>query len=836
MWIAELWRRLAFLIGRKRFDFGWQWLQEASQDLRYAARIFTSSPGFTLVAALTLALGVGANTAVFSIVDAVLLRPLPYKDPGRLVAIWDRGVHEKELAKLFDSYSDFDEWSRSARSFESVAAATWATPGRILTGHGAAEEILAVPVSLSFFDTLRAEAALGRTFNPDDEKNGCSVVLSDRFWRKKLAADPSLVGQSLTLDRSPCTIVGVMPRGFAFYPDATQMWILLGPDFQPDRQKMVVGVFARLNPGVTIEQAQSEVAALHEALHKADGRERDISPVVYGLQGEFTWLANRNLRTTLAVLSGAVLFVLLIGCLNVANLLLGRAFVREREFAVRAALGCGRSRMMRQLLTEGLLLSGIGGLLGVLVAYGAVRYFRAVNPVELPVGAEVAINIPALVFTGLISICATLLFGMMPAVRTSGVDVNEGLKAGARGAIHGGPAHWVANTLVIAEVALSVVLLVGAGLLMASAFRMESAELGFNPEHLVITKVSLPADSYKSPQQRYRYYEQALRRLDQMPGSSGSALSSNVAPYGGGNQTIEIEGQPVPAGTEIHDVAGQTVSPSYFQVMKVPLQRGRVFDSRDRSESEQAAIVNEALVREYFPRTDPIGKHIRLGDGQNQTPWLNIVGVVGNEKHSTLLHEMSWTESPVVFRPVAQEPRPSLSIVVRTAGEPARIGEEIQRALAGIDGSAPIQTPERMRERLSKSLAYPHFRAIVFTSLALCALILAGVGLHGVLGQFVAQRTREFGLRMAVGAGARDVFLLVARQGGVPVLVGLGIGVCAGLALSRLLTSLLYGVQSADPVNLILMSLALFAVAAIAIASPAMRAAKVDPIIALRAD
>ena len=795
-------------------------------DLRFAARTFAKRPGFTAVAVLTLALGIGATTAVFSIVNAVLLRPLPYKDPDRLTAIWIRSTREKALAKLFATYRDYVEFRDHARTLEIIAAATWAKQtGRVLTGRGPSREVLTIPATASFFDMLGVQAAIGRTFQPEDEGRGCSILLAHKFWASTLASDGSVVGQSLTLNQVPCTVVGVMPERFSFYPGQTQAWVLLGPGFHPEPD-MLVGIFARLKPGVTAAQAQSEVRSLYRAIH-TEGETRYFEPAVYDLHGEFTFLAGRTLRTTLIVVFAAVLLVLLIACLNVANLLLARLSERHRELAVRAALGSGQGRLILQVLTESLLLSVLGAAFGVAVALGAIRYYRYASPIELTVGADVSVNLPVLLFTAALSIASTVIFGLLPAVRASRVDLAERLKAAGRGSVPG--RRGLARTVIAVEMALSFLLLTGAGLLMASAFRMGSEPLGFNPKGVLATRVGLPVSRFPNDAARLRAYDHLLERLEHLPGVAGAVLASKIPPDAGGNQTLEVQGRGTAA--EVHDVGADAVSPEFFDVLNIPLRRGRAFDMRDREHSQPVAIVNEVLVREYFPHTDPLGRQIRIPGGMQ---WLTIVGVVGNLKHTELMNEMSWVETPILYQPLAQAARPAIQVAVRAAGEPANLGREIQRQIAEIDPAIPISEVEALTSRLAKKLTYPRFRAMVLAFFALGALLLSAVGLHGVLSQLVAQRTAEFGVRRAVGAQTRDLLWLVARQGGAPVLAGLAAGVCAALAFSRVLANLLYGIQPADPSALAVVSAILLAVAGIAILSPARRAARVDPMIALR--
>jgi putative ABC transport system permease protein len=790
--------------------------------MRFALRTFAKRPGFTAVAALTLALGIGATTAVFSIVDAVLLRPLPYKNPDRLAAIWITSTREKGLHKLFAVHADYVEFRRHARSFENVSAATWAVRlARVLTGFGPAREVLTIPATANFFETLGVRAAIGRTFTSEDEMNGCSLVVSHKFWTSTLHADPIAVGKTLTLDQKPCTVLGVMPERFSFYPTQAQAWLLLGPDYQPDQDKMMVGIFARLKPGVTLAQAQDEVRSLFRAIHLS-AETRDFEPVVYDLHGEFTFLAGRTLRTTLVLLFASVLLVLLIACLNVANLLLARLSERRREFAVRAALGSGQGRLVRQVLTEGLLLSGLGAALGIAIAYAAVRYFNVVNPIELSVGADVTVSPLVLAFSIVLSVATTLIFGLFPALRASRVDLTQHLETAGRGSGSIQGRHGLAKSVIAVEMAFSFLLLTAAGLLMTSALRMGSEPLGFNPAQLLATRVSLPPSRYSTDRQRIEFYNRLLA-------TPGVALASKIPPEAGGNQVVEIQGRSVASGTEVHGVGADAVSPEFFDVLSIPLRIGRAFGTQDRQDSQPVAIVNESFAQRYFLDTGAIGRQIRLQGGK--MPWLTIVGVVGNLKHAELMNEMTWVETPILYRPVTQEPRESMQVVIRTASTDAR---EIQARIAALDPSIPINDVESLQSRVAKTLAYPRFRAMVLAFFAIGALLLSAVGLHGVLSQLVVQRTPEFGVRKAVGARTHHLLLLIARQGGIPVLAGLAVGLALTLASGRILSNLLYGIQPADPRALALVAIVLLAVATFAILLPAFRAARVDPMIALR--
>jgi len=804
-------------------------LREGLQDLRYGIRLLANSRAFAAVAILTLALGIGANTAVFSIVNGVLLRPLPYREPERLVEILDGSVHEKELSKLFATYNDFREFRRHARSFDELAAATWAVKAPILTGHGDARGVTAIPVSDSFFALLGARPARGRTFIAGDVSRGCSVVLSDAFWQSAFQADQSVVGQTIALDRRACTVLGVMPAAFSFYPRQAQLWTLITPDFPTPLDELLVVPYGRLRRGVTIEQAEADVTALHTALHKSDGKERGLTPSVNPLRQELLWLAGRNVRTTLWVLLAAVGLVLLIACLNVANLLLARSQARGRELAVRTAVGCGRLRLVRQLLTESLLLAGIGGTLGVGVAFAALQYFRAANPVEVPVGAEISLSAPVALFTAAVSVWTAIVFGMAPAWRASRVDLSEALKRGGRGAV-GSRRHGLSRIMVVVEVAFSLVLLAGAGLLMESVLRMETAPLGFDADHVVTARLNLPSQHDSDAAARVRFYDGLEARLAALPGVEAAAVSSRTPLYGSGTTSLQILGRPAPPGDPPLDVTQQWVSPAYFRVLGVTLRQGRTFDPHDRA-GEPVAVVDEALVREYFPRTDPLAQRIRLSDKES---WMTIVGVVASERRSTVYQEMNWIETPTVYRMVTPQTPLALNLVVRTVNASLPFGTALRREVGALDGDAAVGDVESVREGAARILAYPRFRAVVLGGFAAFALLLAAVGLHGVLGQLVSQRTQEIGVRMALGARPASIFGLVLLQGGRPVLAGLVLGVGAAVALGRYLASVLYGVRANDPVTLVTVSAVLLAVAGCATFLPARRAARTDPMAALR--
>lgn len=808
------------------------------QDVVYAIRMFARMPGFTAVVVATLALGIGATSAIFSIVNAVLLHPLPYRDPDRLVVIWERLVHDPKSPPVFDSYRDFEIWKNTSRSFEQIAPATWATGGKIFSGHGPARDVLAMPVGMDFFSLLGERPELGRTFQADDLRRGCTVVLKHSFWVDAFGGQADAIGRQIALSETSCTIAGIMPPGFTFYPDAASMWMLITPDsaIGRDPEHANVGVFARLKPGVSIESAQQEVRLLYQNEHRKDAGGLVRIPFIAPLAEQFAYLTGPNLRLSVMVLFGAVSFVLLIACVNISNLLLGRSLARQKELAVRAALGSGRMRLIRQLLTEGLLLSCAGAAGGLVLAVGAVRGFRILQPIAMPPGNPVSVNLYVLGFTAVLAVVTALAFGLIPALKASRADLADAFRSGGRNASPGPAARAFGKALVAAEVMLSLSLLVGAGLLIESVDRLSSVPLGFRTERVSAMTMELPAWNYAESGQRAGFYREVLQEAATLPGVESAAFASSLPLNNArwGKHTLAVEGRPAPdARNEVRDVFQLSITPEYFRTMGVALERGRFFDGRDRAGGDEVAIVNQALARKYFPRENPVGQRIRVGE-RKQGGWLRIAGVVADEKDRNFFREMNWEEIPLVFRPVAQDPPRSASLLLLTARNQVEVGRAMQKRIAGIDGSVPVGEMQTMDERLARSLAYPRFRAAVLGAFAGLALLLAGVGLYGVLSQSITQRTQEFGVRMALGAQKRDVLALVVRQGMVLTVAGLAVGLAVALSLTRFLRSLLYGVGPADQWVLGGVSALLLAVAFFATYLPARRAAKVDPMVALR--
>ncbi len=821
-----------------REAWGWSWLDRFRQDLVYAARTFARNPGFTCVVILTLALGIGATTTMFSVVNAVLLHPLPFPNASRLVVIWGKAVRNPEAPPFFDAYRDFELWKKSSQSFERLAAATWTADGQILTGAGAAREVFAMPVGIDFFSLLGVAAELGRTFEPDDLRADCTVVLKHSFWSEALGGRKDVVGKHLALDRHACTVAGVMPPGFAFYPDAAAMWMLITPGSAIARNPdATVGVFGLLKQGVSLDRAQQEIESLYRNSPQKDPGGIVRTPVIYPLAGQFAYLTGPTLRLSVMVLFGAVSLVLLIGCLNVANLLLGRSVARQKDLAVRAALGSGRARLARQLLTEALFLSVSGAALGALLAAEAVHYFRKLNPIAMPPGNPVAVNLPVLAFTISMAVFTALLFGLAPALKASRVDLMDALRMSTHTVSLSRTARNFRRALVVAEVALSLALLAGAGLLIQSVARLASVPLGFQRDRLAAMTITLPRWAYAANDRRTRFYDAVLDQITVLSDVASAALASSVPPDPPlGTSALAVSGRPAPPlSLGALDVGQLSVSPAYFRVMGVPLELGRAFDQTDRADTPAVAIVNEALAKKYFPHENPIGRRIKLlGRPGNDRPWLTVVGVAGNQKYQNFFHPMSWEESPAVYRPMNQEPPLGVYLVIRTVADGASPAAAIQKQIAALDPDVPLGEAQTIVARLSRSLAYPHLRAAILAAFAGLALLLAAVGLYAVLSQLNAQRTQEFGVRLALGARTSDLLKLVTREGMALTLAGLAVGLVLALSLTSLLGSLLYSVKPADPLTFLMVSLLLLAIALLATYIPARRASRVDPLAALR--
>lgn len=804
------------------------WFRDAFQDIRFSLRQFRRRPGFAILAVLTLACGIGGTTAVYTVVHAVLLRAPLYDDPASLVIVWDNAPRDgDQVRQILASPADYREYVRSAKLLEHIALMGRTLP--VLKRDGVAHrQVAGVATTGLFRDTLRLDAILGRTFDPSDEAGGCSVILAHPFWTSTFGADPTVVGHNLDLDNTACTVIGVMPAGFSLFPNTANMWFLAGHTPASPRLTKFGAVLARLKPGVSMQQAGAELTALHQAANRdmptdGDNEHLTLVPAIDSVESELTFLTAPTLRFTLWITFGAVLMLLLIACLNVANLMLARLAERQRELIVRAALGCGRMRLIRQVLAEGLLLAVTGTAVGAAAAEFAVRWFRHVSPIKLPPHAgEVRVDLAVLAFATALAIGTTLLFGLLPAFQASRLVLTRGPKSSRR---------RMAQILVALQVAVSFVLLIGSGLLLSSAVHLGSERLGFETERLISVGLELPGGAaYSRPAERNHFRQTLVERIEALSGVE-MVVPDFIPPWDPNDniveQRLEIEGQSSAAAF----FQGESASPRLFEMLGTRLRAGRFFDAHDTG--APVAIVSARVVADHFAGQNPLGQRIRFfdADAKKPSPWKTIVGVVDDWKH--LVRDAQWRDTPVVFTPEV-EAGAFIQLAVKTSGDPAPLVKEIQKQITTLEANAEITGPSLLRDKLAQNLLYPEFRAGLLASFALGALILAAVGLHGVLAQLVTQRTPEFGVRRAVGAQTLDVLWLVARQGGGPVLTGLLVGLIAALALTRVIQSMLYGVTPADPEVLASTAGVLLLAAILAMALPARRAVRVDPMAALR--
>jgi putative ABC transport system permease protein len=803
------------------------------QDLRYGARMLLRNPGFALVAVVTLALGIGANTAIFSVVNAVLLRPLPYGDPEQLVRI---GGANLRIGKEMGSFSpqDFYDWKERNTVFESIAAYDGWSPS--LTGVGDPEKIEAGRVSASFFSILRAQPARGRAFLPGEDERGnhLVVVLSHRLWQRRFGSDPAIIGKQITLSAVSYTVIGVMPATFET-PRLTgamlvepELWAPFAPDLNDwtrDSRAVDAGL-ARLKPGVTLEQAAAEMKAIAGQLEQQYPETNAGAGV--SLASLHESLVGKT-RAALLLFLAAVGFVLLIACANVANLLLARAASRQKEIAIRTALGANRPRIIRQLLTESILLAALGGALGLLLALWATDLLVAGAADVIPRLGEIKMDGLALGFIALVSLVTGIAFGLAPALQASKPDLNEMLKEGGRMSGAGVGNRRARNLLVIAEVAVSLVLLVGAGLLIKSFLRLQEVKPGFNPEHVLAMEMFLPGAKYPEEYQHVAFFEQVLTRARALPGVEAAGvvsvlpISENYDRFG---FTVENE-PPTPTG-EGPSADRYMVSPGYLQALGIPLLRGRQFNEQDDRDAPPVVIVNETFARNYWPSGDAVGRRVRTGDEKN--PWREVVGVVADVKQ----YGLDTPSTLQLYLPHQQSPSQQMVLVVRTKGDPEGQIASVRNEVWAVDKDQPVYNIRTMEQLLSKSVAQRRFNMLLLGIFAAVAMALAAIGLYGVMAYSVTQRTHEIGIRMALGAQAQDVLKMVVGQGMLLALIGVGIGLVAALALTRLISSLLYGVSATDPMTFVGVSLLLSLVALMACYIPARRATRVDPMVALR--
>jgi putative ABC transport system permease protein len=816
-----------------RDERGIRLLEELWQDLRYGARMLLNNPGFTAVAVVTLALGIGANSAIFSVINALLLRQLPYRDPGKLVQVWETDVKRGDNA-MTASYPNFADWRDRNHVFEQIAA--YSGDGFILTGTSDSERIQGAIVSPSFFSMLGIKPIVGRVFSPEEDHPNkvFSAVISERLWRRRFNSDPHITGKTVGIDDESYTVIGVVPGVTDLYelPYDTELWlpISFGGAFNI-RRGHYLNVMARLKPGVTPEQAQANmdyIAGALAAQYPDANKDHGIRlvPLHEQILGDY--------KLALVVMLGAVAVVLLIASANVANMLLARAGSRQREIAIRIALGAGRFRLIRQLLTESLLLSIIGGAIGLLLALYGVYLLVTFGPADLPRAQEIAVDGSVLGFTLAVSLLTGVIFGLAPALQASRPDLNETLKDSGRSATGSAGHRRVRSLLVVSEIALSLILLVGAGLLMRSFLKLRAVDPGFNSQNSLVGRISLSGSKYETETSVIAFYDQFLDKIKSLPGIQSAAIRTYIpiaASEGFANRSFSIEGRltdPADRPTAFYN----GVSPDLFHTMDIPIVKGRPFDNQDVKEARKVIIINETFARRNFPGEDPIGKRMTYRANPREEDWATVVGIVKDTKPRAL------DGDPVaeMYVPFAQQPDSSMAFIIRMTSKPEGTIAAVRQTVQSLDKDQPVYGIRTLESVMSEAVAKPSFRMFLLGIFASVALILAMVGIYGVMSYSVAQRTHEIGIRMALGAQRTDVVQLVIGYGMALTFVGVGIGLVASFALTRVLSQFLFGVEPIDPLTFTVIALLLIGVALLACWIPAQRATKVDPLLALHCE
>ena len=793
------------------------------QDLRYGIRMFLKKPGFTAVVVLTLALSISATTVVFSVVNALLLRSLPYSNPDQLVNVW--GVF-KSNNRAHASAANFREWQERNHSFQGLAA--YDTQKFNLTGGDRPEAVDAALISANLLPLLGVQPVHGRGFQAEEEQpaNSHVAVISDGLWQRRFGADAGAIGKTLLLDGDKYNVIGIMPPGFSF-PEKTDLWIPLSfvPEELADRSYNHLIVVGRLKPGVDLSQAQTEMSAIADEQARQFPKEnagRGMRLVTFqeDLVGD--------IRMALRILSVAVALVLLIACANIANLLLARAATRQKDIAIRIGLGASRRRLIQQLLTESLVLSLLGGLVGLLFAYGGLQILTSVGPANIPRLSEVRIDGRVLVFTLAVSLLTGIIFGLKPALQSTNPDINEWLKEGQRGSGSGAGRKRARNWLVVTEVALALILLVGAGLLIKSFLLLWQVEPGFNSHNVLTMTISPSPPKYNTRRDLAALSQRLVQQLQSAPGVEAAGIV-NQLPFSGRNLGLNftIVGNPPSRPEDTPSANYRLVTPGYLQAMGIPLKRGRDFNEHDTRDSAPVALINETLAKLFFPNQDPIGKQLNIEDQQAPR---EVVGIIGNVKQIKLDAE----GKSEIYVPFLQFPVPAMNIVVRTKTDSASMTSAVLQQISQVDPDQPVFQVKTMDQYLTESMAQRRFSTVLLGVFAALALVLAALGVYSVMSYLVSQRTHEIGIRMALGAKQLDILKMVVGQGMWLSFFGIAFGIAAAIFLTRIMTSLLYGISASDPVTYVGISLLLAIVALLACLIPARRALKVDPIIALR--
>ncbi|HEX8459368.1 MAG TPA: ABC transporter permease [Pyrinomonadaceae bacterium] len=817
-----------------RRQWGLPGIESFIQDARFGTRMLLKNPGFTVVSVIALALGIGANSAIFSVVNTVLLRPLPYPDPDQLVMVWEddtKGGYPRDTPAA----ANYIDWRDQNGVFEGMAAV--AEQNFNLTGKGEPERLEGRRVSTNLFSLLGVEPRVGRAFLTEEDQPGRNrvVIMSHGLWQRRFGSNVNIVGQTLTLNGESYVVVGVMPSHFQFPSREDELWVPIAftPQEAVNREKHYLEVVARIKPGVTLEQARAEMRTIAARLQQQFPEQNaNLGAAVTPLHEQVVG----DIKPVLLVLLGAVGFVLLIACANVANLLLARAAVRQKEITIRVALGASRWRLIRQFLTESMLLAVLGGGGGLLLSLWGVSLLKAFIPESVSQVGDMMIDGRVLLFTVLISLLTGLIFGLAPVMQWSKLNLNETLKEGGRDSATGSRGNRIRSLLVITEVAVSLILLIGAALLINSFLRLRNIDPGFRPENLLTMRVELPDVKYPDHRRRAAFYNELLGRLETLPGVKSAAVTTNLPLYRQGNSTeISIEGRPDPAPGQGKrpSVTTRVISPHYFQTMGIGLLQGRGFSEQDKIDSPAVAVISETMARRFWPNQDPTGKRFTPGSLTSTDPgdWITVVGVAKDVRQFELVAD----PKPQMYLPYVQaEFFAPNDLVISTDLEPLSLAASVRRTVLEVDKDQPISDIRTMEDIVSESVARQRFSMLLLGIFAALALVLAAVGIYGVMSYSVAQRTREFGIRMALGARRSDVLRLAVGQGVKLVLIGIAIGLGAAFILTRVMSSLLFGVSATDPLTFITISLVLTGVAALASFIPARRATKIDPMLALR--
>ncbi|HEY0876743.1 MAG TPA: ABC transporter permease [Vicinamibacterales bacterium] len=805
-------------------------------DLRFAVRTLRRTPAFTAIAVITLALGIGANTAIFSIVNAVLLSPLPWAEPDRAVMIWSKWT---AFDKTWVASGEVNDYRRRSQTLASVAA--WSDGQINLTGDGEPERVAYAQVTANLFDTLGAGVAAGRTFTArEDVPNGPAlVVLGHGLWSRRYGADPSVIGRRILLNGEPFEVVGVMPRDFVLptdfeNPEPTQLWTPLQLD-PADTDHGSHGYYAagRLKPGFTVQQAADELSGIAAAMTR-EGLypvQMQFDTVVLSLTDEVVG----KVRPAVWLLLGAVGFLLLIACANVANLLFARAEARQREIAVRSALGASPVRVVRQLLSESLVLSTVAAACGLLLAYAAVRFVAWWDPANIPRVAQAAVDAKALGFTAVVAVLTSLLFGLAPAIRTTRVDLTDSLKDGQTTS-GGGARQRFRNALVVVEMALAVVLLVGAGLMIRSLWSLQRIDLGLNPSGVLTMRLSLPQAGYDTPEEVVAFYARLVDRIRTLPGVQSAGMIRSL-PLGAtiGDSGVMVDGYVPPPGTHAKG-DWQIATDGYIEAMGERIVRGRAFTAADRTNTQPVAMINEEMARRYWPGRDALGGRFRLG-GPNR-PWITIVGIVADVKHNGItgvVKEKFYIPHTQWHLSRGSAIR-SMSLVIRTSGEPSALTGAVRGEISALDPSLPVADVRTMDDVVGATLSAPRFTGLLMMVFAALAMTLSAIGIYGVLSYLVSRRTREIGIRVAIGAGRAQVLRMIMGQALALTLLGVVVGLAGSIWAARLMQPMLHGVTPGDPLTFAAVAVLLAFVAGVASLVPAVRATRVDPILALKAE